>query len=321
MAGESVACSFVGDDVGVVKRSGIKFCRSYVAKGAELQIIENLNVDDSRLSDFTQLTDIALRRKLETERGLYLAEGLKVIQRALSAGHTPRAVLSSRKWLQQMQQIFASAPFDNADLPIFVVDEDQVKEITGFRIHRGAMAAMNRPALEPLPQFMRRFPADRPARLFILEDLVDHTNVGAIFRSAAALGVDGILVTPSCADPLYRRSIKVAMGNVFQIPWTRLEHWPSDLEYLHAQGWVSASLALCTDSISLREFAALAEVTAKNSHLALVLGTEGDGLSQRTVAATKYRVIIPMQHEVDSLNVAAAGALAAWELQSDKSAG
>ncbi|XCB29927.1 RNA methyltransferase [Arcanobacterium hippocoleae] len=280
-----------------------------------MRIIENLDLNDSRLKDFTQLTDVALRRKLETERGLYLAEGLKVIKRSLAAGHIPRAVLSARKWLGQMEKLFADSAFDTSQLPIFVVDEDQIKEITGFRIHRGAIAAVNRPPLESLEVFLQRFSIDRPARIFILEDLVDHTNVGAIFRSAAALGVDGILVTPSCADPLYRRSIKVAMGNVFHIPWTRLENWPADLALLHQRNWVSAALALGSDSISLREFSALPQVRKYNSHLALVLGTEGDGLCEKTIASTHYRVVIPMKSEVDSLNVAAAGALAAWELQ------
>ncbi|MDR6938625.1 RNA methyltransferase [Arcanobacterium hippocoleae] len=286
--------------------------------GKRVQIVQNVCLDDPRLADFTKLTDVALRRKLETERGLYLAEGLKVIARAMSANHLPRAILSAEKWLPEISQILAHAEFDTSEVPVFVVDEAQIHEITGFRIHRGAMAAMNRPALESLDKFMQRFSASRAARIFILEDLVDHTNVGAIFRSAAALGVDGILVTPSCADPLYRRSIKVAMGNVFQIPWTRLENWPNDLEKLHQDGWISAALALRPDSLGLRDFAQLPQVRAENSRIALVLGTEGDGLSNRTIAATTHRVIIPMQHGVDSLNVAAAGALAAWELQAEK---
>lgn len=280
-----------------------------------MQIIETPDLKDPRLVDFTQLTDIALRRKLETERGLYLAEGLKVIERSIVAGHIPRAILSSIKWLKQVEKILADAEFDSSNIPVFLVDEEQIKDLTGYRIHRGAIAAVNRPELESLNTFLNRFPENEPARIFILENLVDHTNVGAIFRSAAALGVDGILVTPSCADPFYRRSIKVAMGNVFNIPWTRVAKWPADLILLKERGWLSASLALGEDSISLREFAILPDVQKDNSHIALVLGTEGDGLSKNTVAATDYRVVIPMRHNVDSLNVAAAGALAAWELQ------
>ncbi len=271
------------------------------------------DLTDPRLVDFTGLTDVALRRKLETERGLYLAEGLKVIERSLAAGHVPRSFLVTAKHLPTLTRALLAAGYEERENNpvVFVVDEELIQTITGYRIHRGAMGAFNRPLLPTLSEFLR--PTMR--RIFILENLVDHTNVGAIFRSAAALGVDGVLITPSCADPLYRRSIKVAMGNVFKVPWTRLENWPQDLEILHEHGWITASLALEADALGLREFSALEAVRAADSKVAFVLGTEGDGLSKRTIAQTQYRVMIPMQAGVDSLNVAAAGALVAWELQ------
>ncbi|MDY5585585.1 MAG: RNA methyltransferase [Arcanobacterium sp.] len=290
----------------------------------QIEVVELSDLSDSRLDDFIRLTDIALRRKLETERGLYLAEGLKVIERAIRSGHYPRAFLTAPKHLSQLRALLEEVnqkDFQNLSshaqtVTIFLTTEDQIKEVTGYRIHRGAMGSFNRPELPKLAEFLRKIsPSGSPSRIFILEDLVDHTNVGAIFRSAAALGIDGILVTPSCADPLYRRSVKVAMGNVFHVPWTRIESWPKALEELHESGWVTASLALREDALNLREFAALPEVQVKDSKVALVLGTEGDGLSERTIAQTKYSVVIPMRAEVDSLNVAAAGALAAWELQ------
>ncbi len=277
-------------------------------------IVELSALDDSRLDDFIRLTDVALRKKLESERGLYLAEGLKVITRSLEVGHTPRAILSAPRWVAEITDLLVKA---NVDAPIFVTDEMQIKEITGYKIHRGAMAAMNRPPLLDLDDFFSKLSVRNPGqqRIFILEDLVDHTNVGAIFRSAAALGIDGILITPSCADPLYRRAIKVAMGNVFHIPWTRIPNWPQSMIQLAEQGWITASLALDEHALSLTEFAQLPEVSAPNSKVAIVLGTEGDGLRKRTIAHTSYKVIIPMQENVDSLNVAAAGAVAAWELR------
>ena len=259
-----------------------------------MDIVHTDDLSDPRLDDFVRLTDVALRRKLESRRGLYLAEGLKVIERSLAAGHCPRAV--------------------------FLTDSGQIKSITGYRIHRGAMASFERPCLPGTADFLCRIEdtarkEKRRAKIFVLENLVDHTNVGAVFRSAAALGVDGILVTPSCADPLYRRSVKVSMGNVFHIPWTRIEKWPQEIKMLEERGWITASLALRADALSLRDFASLPEVCASGAKIALILGTEGDGLSQTTIARSRYSVVIPMYDGVDSLNVAAAGALAAWELQ------
>ncbi|WP_461184212.1 TrmH family RNA methyltransferase [Trueperella pyogenes] len=267
-------------------------------------LINVTNLADPRLDDFLRLTDIALRRKLESERGLYLAEGEKVIRRALAAGHTPRSVVMTERWVDSM-----SGTFDDG-VPIFVLPDSLLEELTGFRVHRGAIASMNRPVLPDLGQFLARHLQAR--RLFILEDLVDHTNVGAIFRSAAALGVDGVLVTERCADPLYRRSVKVSMGTVFQVPWTRIKNWPRSIAELRERGWVTASLALSDEAVTLADFA---RSDAAEGKVAMVLGAEGDGLSHTTMAQSDYVVTIPMSGGVDSLNVAATSAVTAWALR------
>lgn len=262
------------------------------------------DLSDPRLDDFFRLTDVALRKKLETERGLYLAEGDKVIRRAIAAGHTPRAAVMTQRWLDSLADFFPQ------DVAQFVVPEELLTELTGFQVHRGAIASMNRPALPGLAQFLARRPDAR--RIFILEDLVNHTNVGAIFRSAAALGVDAVLVTDHCADPLYRRSVKVSMGTVFQVPWTRITDWPRSIGELTDAGWVTASLALSHNAVTLEEFAASEAASGK---VAMILGTEGDGLAHATLAHCDYVVTIPMSGGVDSLNVAATSAVAAWALR------
>ena len=172
---------------------------------------------------------------------------------------------------------------------------------------------MQRPVLPSLGELLATARAGSPARrVVVLENLVDHTNVGAAFRSAAALGVDAVLVTPQCADPLYRRSVRVSMGTVFQVPWTRLESWPGDITALQEAGFTVASLALSDDSVSLDDFASLPTLQGPDARLAMVMGTEGDGLGRRTIAASDYTVKIPMDHGVDSLNVAAASAVVFW---------
>lgn len=268
-------------------------------------IIDVSDLSDPRLDDFLRLTDVALRKKLDSERGLYLAEGEKVIRRALEAGHTPRAAVMTRRWVDTFAQMF------NDHVPLFVLPDQLLEELTGFRIHRGAIASMNRPELAGPEEFLADLGDAR--RIFVLESLTDHTNVGAIFRSAAALGVDAVLATDHCADPLYRRAIKVSMGTVFQIPWTRIPNWPQSIATLREHGWITASLALSHNAVSLDEFAALNEV--RSGKVAFVLGTEGDGLAARTISATDYAVTIPMRAGVDSLNVAAASAVAAWALR------
>ena len=261
-----------------------------------MPITDIADAADPRLADYRNLTDIALRKMLETERGLYMAEGAKVIERALAAGHEPRSVLVSERWLASVESLIDPAT------PIYVAPEAVLEAVAGYDVHRGALAAMHRPPMPPLADVTRE------ARLVVaLESIVDHTNVGAIFRSAAGLGADAIVVAPTCADPLYRRSVKVSMGTVFQVPWTRAQQWPAALEDLKAQGFVVAALALSDNAVSLADF-----VAAGHSKVALLMGAEGDGLSRQALAAADYVVTIPMAGGVDSLNVAAASAVAMW---------
>lgn len=258
---------------------------------------------DERLRDFVGLTDVKLRRVLEPEGGLYLAESEKVIRRALAAGHRPRALLMGERWLTDLADVVEQAEADG--VPVYTGSAQVIEGITGYNLHRGALASMHRPELPSLADVL-----DGARRVLVIEDVVDHTNVGAIFRSAAALGTDAVLVTPRCADPLYRRAIRVSMGTVFQVPWTRVEPWPAGIEDLRAAGFTVAALALAADAVGLDELAADAP-----ERLALVLGTEGDGLARRTLGRVDVTVTIPMAGGVDSLNVAAAGAVAAWELR------
>jgi tRNA G18 (ribose-2'-O)-methylase SpoU len=258
---------------------------------------------DPRLRDYVGLTDVALRRRTEPERGLYVAESEKVIRRALAAGHHPRSFLMGERWLTDLGDVVTAAEANG--IPVFVGDPDVIEALTGFHLHRGALAAMQRPELPTVTHVL-----DGARRVLVLEDIVDHTNVGAVFRSAAALGVDAVLVTPRCADPLYRRAIRVSMGTVFQVPWTRIDPWPGGVSLLRDLGFTSAALALRDDSVGLDELAA-----DPPDRLALILGTEGDGLSHRTLAEVDLTVRIPMLGGVDSLNVAAAGAVAAWALR------
>jgi len=254
---------------------------------------------DERLADYRDLTDVALRRRIEPAAGLYMAEGAKVISRALAGGHRPRSLLVAERWLDSVESLV------DAHTPIYVAPAAVLESVTGYDVHRGALAAMHRPALASVADVVR------DARLVVvLEGIVDHTNVGAIFRSVAGLGADAILVSPTCADPLYRRSVKVSMGTVFQVPWTRIEPWPAALGELRDVGFTVAALALSDDAVSLADFAA-----AGHERVALVMGTEGDGLSRGALAAADQVVTIRMAGGVDSLNVAAASAVAVWELR------
>ena len=281
-------------------------------------IIELAHADlreDPRLTDYTRLKDVKLRSRIEPERGLYMAESATVIERAIAAGHRPRSFLVSARWLPTLRPLIAAATgsFEGGEVPVFVAPEEVLERMTGFHLHRGALAAMQRPQLPSVVQLLTSAQPPQPTRrVVVLENLVDHTNVGAAFRSAAALGIDAVLVTPSCADPLYRRSVRVSMGTVFQVPWTRLESWPGDIALLRDAGFTLASLALCEDSISLDDFAALPALRGPDARLAIVMGTEGDGLGKHTIAASDYTVKIPMDHGVDSLNVAAASAVVFW---------
>jgi tRNA G18 (ribose-2'-O)-methylase SpoU len=260
-------------------------------------------VDDPaapELQDYVGLTDVALRRTTESEGGLYIAESAKVIRRALAAGHRPRSVLLQQKWLPDLEPLLA--PFD---IPVYLAEPQLLHEVTGFVMHRGAIASMHRPELPPVAELLRG-----ARRVVVLENIVDHTNVGAIFRAVAGLGADAVLVTPQCADPLYRRSVRVSMGTVLQIPWTRLDEWPHGAQQLRDAGFTVAALALDDDAVSLDEFSA-----DPPDRVALLLGAEGDGLSASALEGADVVVTIPMAREVDSLNVAAASAVALWALR------
>lgn len=273
--------------------------------------------DAPELADYTRMTDVALRRSLEVERGLFMAESSTVIRRAVAAGHRPRSFLMAPKYLADLDPLLREVGAgEHGPVPVYLAEEDLLKQITGFHLHRGALAAMHRPELPAVTDVVAG-----ARRVAVLEDVVDHTNVGAAFRSAAALGMDAVLVTPRCADPLYRRSVRVSMGTVFQVPWTRIHDWPhaaqgqgrtGGVDLLRQLGFTTAALALDATAISLDE---LAESTPDK--LALVLGTEGDGLGHRTVADVDMAVQIPMAGGVDSLNVAAAAAVAFWAIRID----
>lgn len=260
------------------------------------------DASDDRLVDYRDLTDIALRRRLEPEGGLYIAESAKVLARALAAGHRPRSVLTQEKWLDDVAALLAASP---DDVPVYVVDPAIAEAVSGYAIHRGVLAAMHRPVL-PAPATV----LEGARRVLILEDIVDHTNVGAAFRAAAGLGADAVLVSERCADPLYRRSVRVSMGTVFQVPWTRLPAWREGRGVLHGAGFRIAALALADDAVDLDAFA-----SQPPERLALVLGAEGDGLSRNALAAADDVVTIPMAGGVDSLNVAAAASVALWALR------
>jgi tRNA G18 (ribose-2'-O)-methylase SpoU len=264
---------------------------------------------DPRLVDYVGLTDVARRSRIEPEAGLYLAESEKVIRRALGVGHRPRSLLLAERWLEPMADLITRIQVLGA--PVFTGTPAVIEAVTGFQVHRGAIASMHRPALPPaadlIAQILRPIAQGdgRRPRIAIFEDIVDHTNLGAAFRSCAALGVDAVLVTPRSADPLYRRSVRVSMGTVFQVPWTRLTNWPEDVEAVRSAGFTTVALGLAGDAIDLAEL-----TTRHPGPLALIFGTEGDGLKPSTLAAADVVCRIPMSGGVDSLNVAAAAAVA-----------
>ena len=286
------------------------------------------SADDPRLDDYLRMTDVRLRSTLEVERGLFMAESYNVIERALEAGCVPRSFLMSEKWLERFAPQFERF----GEVPVFVGEEALLEELTGFHLHRGALAAMQRPALPAVeevlagartvavledivdhtnvcgPKLAHPEPPAEPrrrSRIAVLEGLVDHTNVGSAFRNAAALGLDAVLVSPTCADPLYRRSVRVSMGTVFQVPWTRIPDWTKGIAELKAAGYVLAGMTLGEGAITLDEL-----VAEDHEKLALVFGTEGHGITRETDALLDRRVTIPMMGGVDSLNVTAAAAVA-----------
>ena len=259
-------------------------------------IIAVAEASDAQLADYTRLRDVALRRTLEAERGLFIAEGEKVIRRAISAGHRPRSFLMSSRWLQPLADVLDAA----ADVPCYVVDEVVAEAVTGFHVHRGALASLHRHLLPTVHEVLRH-----ASRVVVLEDVVDHTNVGAIVRSAAALGADGALLSPRCADPLYRRAVKVSMGAVFSLPYARLDDWATAPELLRERGFTTLALTPDADAVDLAG-------VPTPPRTALLIGAEGGGLSSRWFAAADVRARIAMAPGIDSLNVAAATAVACW---------
>lgn len=266
-----------------------------------MPIVPISDLDTPGLADYSRLTDVALRRVSEPANGLYIAESAKVIERALRAGHRPRSVLVQEQWLPDAERLLLDWP----EVPIYVGAASVLEQLTGYNLHRGALAAMHRPDLRSVADVIRD-----ARRIVILEDIVDHTNVGAIFRSVAGLGADAVLISPRCADPLYRRSVRVSMGTVLQVPWTRLPEWTDAVPVLHEHGFHLAALALSDDAVTLDVFA-----VDPPERVALILGTEGDGLSRRALDAADTVVTIPMLHGVDSLNVASASAVALYALR------
>jgi tRNA G18 (ribose-2'-O)-methylase SpoU len=254
---------------------------------------------DPRLGDYVDLTDVELRRRREPADGLFMAEGAKVIRRALAAGYRMRSLLLEDKWLVSLGDVVEA--FDG---PVYVGVRPVLAEVTGYDVHRGALAAMDR---RPLPSVAEVLTSAR--RVAVLEDVNDHTNIGAIFRSAAGLGIDAVLVTPRCADPLYRRSVKVSMGAVFSVPWSRFVSWPGDIALLREAGLAVLALTPDAAAVPIDELA-----PQVRSRAALILGAEGPGLQARTLAEVDTRVRIPMSNGVDSLNVGAAAAVAFYAL-------
>ena len=269
-------------------------------------IIEITDFLAPELDVYARLTENQLINRHDPEKGLFIAERPKVIERALDAGYEPVSLLLERKHLDgQAKDIIARCK----EIPVYTSDFEILTQLTGFQLTRGALCAMRRP---PLPSVEEVCAGTR--RIAILENVMNPTNIGAIFRSAAALNMDAVLLTPACSNPLYRRSIRVSMGTVFQIPWTYLgnqtDGWPhSDIRKLRNMGFKMAAMALCDNSVSIDD-----PCLQKEEKLAVILGTEGDGLSDNTIADCDYTVRIPMSHGVDSLNVAAASAVAFWQL-------
>ncbi len=270
-------------------------------------IIEISDLRAPELDVFARLTEAQLRNRQAAEKGLFIAESPKVILRALDAGYEAVSLLTERKHLEgQARELLGRCP----EIPVYTAEREVLEQLTGYPLTRGVLCAMRRRALPTVEELCAG-----ARRVAVLESIVDPTNVGAIFRSAAALGMDAVLVTPTCCDPLYRRAARVSMGTVFQIPWTRIgdDHtdWPHPgMERLRSLGFRTAAMALREDSVSLEDPRLNGE-----EKLAVILGTEGDGLAGSTIADCDYTVRIPMLHGVDSLNVAAASAVAFWQLR------
>lgn len=270
-------------------------------------IIHLTDFSDPALDVYVRLTGAQLRNRLEPDKGIFIAESPTVIEVALMAGCLPISLLTDERLLHgAVAELLPRL----GEIPVYTASRELLTEMTGFELTRGALCAMRRPTLSSVEDIC----ADA-SRIAILEGVTDSTNIGALFRSAAALGMDAVLITPTCCDPLCRRAVRVSMGTIFQVPWTRIGEsktdWPHpSMDRLRAMGFKTVAMALCDDSVSLDDPRLLSE-----EKLAIILGTEGDGLSRHTIADCDYTVRIPMSHNVDSLNVAAAGAVAFWQLR------
>jgi tRNA G18 (ribose-2'-O)-methylase SpoU len=253
--------------------------------------------DDERIADYRALTDLELRTRWEPPSGLFIAEGELVLRRALKAGYRMRSVLVDAKRVRQVGDLGDEAP-------VYAASQAVLDAITGFHVHRGVLASFHRrPLLDPAEVLAGA------RRIAILEDVNNHTNIGAIFRGAAALGMDAVLLSPTCADPLYRRSVRVSMGEVFAVPYARIEPWPAGLDQVRQAGFSLLAMTPAPDALPIQRL-----TTAQRARPALLLGAEGAGLSAEALAVSDQAVVIPMQAGVDSLNVAAAAAVAFWEL-------
>ena len=266
-------------------------------------IIEITDFSAPELDVYARLTETQLLNRFEPAKGMFIAESPKVIHRALDAGCQPVSLLMERKDIDgSAREIIARCP----EISVFTADEEVLCKLTGYHLTRGVLCAMRRPHLPSMEEICQK-----ASRIVILENVMNPTNVGAIFRSAAALGMDAVLLTPGCSNPLYRRSARVSMGTVFQIPWTYTGAWPEEgMQQLKALGYKTAAMALSDNSVSIDDPGLMAE-----EKLAVIMGSEGDGLVETTIANCDYTVKIPMYHGVDSLNVAAASAVAFWQLR------
>ena len=261
--------------------------------------IDVADPSDPRLADYVALRDASLRRHLESEQGLFIAEGEKVIRRAIEAGYRPRSFMLAARWLASLRDVVG-------ETPVYRVSEQTAERVSGFHVHRGALASLHRETRHTMADLLGL------RRLMVCEDIVDHTNVGAILRNAAGLGWDGVLLSPRCADPLYRRAIKTSMGAVFSLPWARADDWGSALRTLRASGFTVIALALAEGAVELDDAAA---ALAPDARVAVLLGTEGAGLSRRWIEQADVVARIPMRAGIDSLNVAAASAVAGYVLR------
>lgn len=277
-------------------------------------LVELQSAEDSRIGDYRSLTDAALRRRRDIDHGMYMAESSQVVRRAVEAGHRPRSFFMEHRHVSGLADVISRWP----DVPVFLGPQEVLQAVTGFHLHRGALAAMHRP-----PELLAAEVLSGAHTVLVLESITDHSNVGAIFRSAAALGVDGVLLSPTCADPLYRRSIRVSMGSVLTMPWARLPRetsegaWGQAAEEIRTAGFLLAALEVSHSAAELSS-----QELLRAPRIALVLGAEGPGVSQGTLERVDQMVEIPMPgalggphgQSLDSLNVAAAAAVACWEL-------